>query len=304
MPDGREVVVKVQRPGIQESVEEDLALLGAMADWAAAHSTIGRAYNLPAMVDEFAFTLRSELDYVQEGRNCDRFRHNFADDPGIHIPFVCWDLSAARVLTLERVAGIKINDAAALDAAGISRRLVIENGARLLMRMIFEFGFFHADPHPGNFFVREDGSIALIDFGMVGHLNDALKDALLRSGLAVVRGDSARLADELYALGAAGAGAKRAGLKRDLDHLLERYRSGTLRELVLGEAANDILSVSLRHRLQLPGELVTLLRLSNIGEGLGTALDPDFRLVRFAAPYIEDFRHQRRSPKALVLRTT
>ena len=139
------------------------------------HSGVGQTYNLPALVDEFAFTLRNELDYGREGHNCDCFQHNFADDPGIHIPFVCWDLSTTRVLTLERVSGIKINDAAALDAAGISRQLVIENGARLLMRMIFEFGFFHADPHPGNFFVREDGSIALIDFGMVGNLNDALQ---------------------------------------------------------------------------------------------------------------------------------
>ena len=118
-----------------------------------------------------------------------------------------------------------------------------------------------------------------------------------------MRGDSTRLADELYHLGAA-TGAKRAALERDLDHFLERHRSGTLKDLSLGQTANEILSISLRQRLQLPGELVTLLRLVHIGEGLGTSLDPDFRLVRFAAPYMEDFRRQRRSPKALMLRTT
>jgi ubiquinone biosynthesis protein len=300
---GEEIVVKIQRPGIASVIEQDLEILARIADWAAAHSAIGRIYNLPGLADEFAYTLRNELDFQREGQNTDRFRKNFANDQGVHIPRVYWELTTQHVLALERVSGLKVTDVGQLEAAGINRHALAENVTRLYLRMIFEFGFFHADPHPGNLFVRPDNSIALIDFGMIGRLDDRLKDALLRMGQAVVRNDSARLADELYGLGAAGGGATRNTLERDLSHLLDRYAGGSLKELGSSQITAEVLSVAQRNQLQLPSELALLSRVWSITDGLGISLDPDFRLLEFAKPYLRHFYMERRSPQVLAGRT-
>lgn len=299
---GQPVIVKVQRPGVAEQVEQDLAILAGMAEWTEAHTAFGRGYNLSALVDEFAYTLRNELDYRREGQNADRFRRSFAGDPRAYIPRMYWDFTTGRVLTIERVGGIKIAEVSALDEAGIDRHTVAENAVELMLREVFEFGFFHADPHPGNFFVRPDGSIALIDFGMVGRLDDRLQEILLRIGLAVARQDARRLTDEFYMLGVAGGRAKRAVLQRDLDHFLGRYAGRPIKELAAAQVTNEVMAVALRHRLQLPSELVMLFRLVAMSESLGARLDPDFRLFEFALPYLQQFWLKRRSPKALALR--
>lgn len=299
---GRQVIVKVQRPGVIEQIDQDLEILSGMAEWAAAHSALGREYDLPALVDEFAYTLRNELDYHREGHNADRFRRNFRGDPGLYVPHVYWELTTSRVITIERVSGVKITDLAGLDAAGIDRHVVAENSIRLLLRQVFEFGFFHADPHAGNCFVRPDGSIAMIDFGMVGRLDERMQEALLRAGLAVARLDAERLTDELYEIGVARGHARRTALRRDLDHLLDRYASGSLREIAAAQVANDITTLAFRHKLQFPTELVMLLRVIAMSENTGLALDPGLKLVDFAAPYLKQFWLERRSPAAMVAR--
>lgn len=302
LKNGQAVIVKVQRPGVAEQVARDLEILSGMAEWAEAHTAFGRDYNLLALVDEFAYTLRNELDYRREGQNADRFRRNFAGDAGAYIPRVYWDYTTTRVLTLERVGGIKIADVSALEAAGIDRHALARNAVRLMLREAFEFGFFHADPHPGNFFVQPDGRIALIDFGMVGRLDERLQDALLRIGLALVQRDVVRLTDEFYALGVAGSGARRAILQRDLDHLLSRFEGRPIKEIAAAQVTREIMAIALRHRLQLPAELAMLLRTVSLSEGLGAQLDPDFRLFEFAAPYLQDFWMRRRSPGAITKR--
>ncbi|HEX7973644.1 MAG TPA: AarF/UbiB family protein, partial [Anaerolineales bacterium] len=203
LPTGQKVIVKVQRPGVAEKIKRDLEVLISIASWADANTAFGRQYNLTALVEEFAYTLQNELDYRREAHNADRFRRSFTGDEGVYIPKVFWEFTTDRILTLERVEGIKISEVEKLDGAGINRRKLAENAVRLMLREVFEFCFFHADPHPGNFFVRPDGSIALIDFGMVGSLDEPLQRTLLRIGLAVTRQDSGRLADEFYALGVA-----------------------------------------------------------------------------------------------------
>ncbi|MCL5025612.1 MAG: AarF/ABC1/UbiB kinase family protein [Chloroflexi bacterium] len=302
LKDGREVIVKVRRPGIEAQVEQDLEILRGVSEWAEANTPIGEYYNLADLVDEFAYTLRNELDYNLEGRNADRFRQNFADDEGIYVPHVHWRFTTSKVLTLERVGGIKVSDAEALDRAGIDRHGVAENSVRLMLLEVFEFGFFHADPHPGNFFVRPDGSIALIDFGMVGRVDKRMQEALLRIGLAAVRLDAEALADELYLLGVAGGRAKRLALQRDLSHLLGRYAEGSIKDLAASEATGEVMSIALHHKLQLPSELVMLFRVISVSESIGARLDPNFRLFAFATPYLRDFWQERRSPQATASR--
>ena len=183
--DGTEVVVKVRRPGVVEKIEEDLRILQSLAVRANHRWEIAEQYDVVALAQEFAQTLRAELDYVREARNAERFAENFADDPGVHVPRVFWETSTSRVLTLERLRGIKVSDVEALDAAGIGRKELAERAARITLDMIFEHGFFHADPHPGNFFVEPDGTLGIIDFGMVGTVDERTQDQLAQLLLAI-----------------------------------------------------------------------------------------------------------------------
>jgi ubiquinone biosynthesis protein len=172
--DGTAVVVKVRRPDVIPTIEQDLEILQNLAMEASRRWEAAADYNLTGLASEFARTLRSELDYLQEGRNAERFARNFASNPNVHIPEVFWPVTTSRVLTLERIIGIKVDDVAALDSAGINREELASRAAELAYAMIFEDGFFHADPHPGNLFIEAGGRIGLIDFGMVGEVDDRL----------------------------------------------------------------------------------------------------------------------------------
>jgi ubiquinone biosynthesis protein len=179
---------------------------------------------------------------------------------------------------------------------------VAENSVRLMLREIFEFGFFHADPHPGNFFVQPDGSIALIDFGMVRSLSERLQETLLRIGLAVAQKDTGALVEALFSLGVVGKRTRQAGLERDLDHLLGHYADKSIQDLAAAQVTSEVMKIVRRHRLQLPGDLLMLLRVVAMSELLGARLDPDFRLFEFATPYLRQFLLERRSPQAIARR--
>ena len=218
-------------PGVVDEVERDLAILAGMARWVRDHTEFGDDYDVVSLVEEFAFTIRNELDYVREGQNADRFRREFAGDHTMRVPFVFWDRTTTRVLTLERMSGIKISNLEALDHAGIPRRAVAENAVRFFLRQVLEMGLFHADAHPGNFFVQAGGRIALVDYGMVGRVSETVRMHLLRGGLAALHHDAEALAEELYALGVAGEKAEHRAFLRDLDHVLGRYAGATVSDV-------------------------------------------------------------------------
>jgi ubiquinone biosynthesis protein len=299
---GASVVVKVQRPGVADTVERDLDILAGIAGWIETHTVVGRDYEVTPIIEEFAYTIRNELDYRREGQNCDRLRRFFAGDAGIHVPYVYWDHTTARVLTLERMGGIKISDLAAIDRAGIPRRAIAENAVRIFLRQLLELGFFHADPHPGNFFVQPDASLAMVDFGMVGRLNETVQAHLLRAGLAAIQQDAETLAEELYALGVAGRHARRRAFQRDLDHIIGHYGGLSLRELSAAEVTGALTAIVYRHRLQLPSELALLLRVACMSEGVGLSLDPGFHYLEYASPLFRKRWEQRQSLRSTVER--
>jgi ubiquinone biosynthesis protein len=211
---------------------------------------------------------------------------------------VHWEHTTRRVLTLERVGGIKISDLEALDGLGIPRRAIAENAVRIFLREVLEFGFFHADPHPGNFFVQEDGAIAIVDFGMVGRVSEELQLRLLRAGLAAMNQDAEALAEELYAIGVAGRRAERSSFQRDLDHLIGRYGGYSIHELSASEVTAELIGVVQHHRLQLPAELALLLRVVTMSEGIGLRLDPDFHYLEYASPLFRRRWEQQNSLRA------
>ena len=296
LTDGTAVVVKVRRPGVVEQIEEDLDILQSMAAAASRRWELAERYDLVGLAEEFALTLRAELDYVREGRSAERFAANFAGDPMIHIPRVFWETSTAQVLTLERMQGVKIDDAAGLAAAGIDLHALAERAARVVLKMVFEDGFFHADPHPGNFFIEPEGRIGLIDFGMVGTVDGRTQEQLIGLLLAVTSQDSERLVDAFLELGVARQRVNRTVLSQDLGHLASRYYGRPLGEFALGPLLEESLAIVRRHHLHLPPNLALLLKTVAMSESLGVKLDPEFTLTRVLVPYAQRLMLERFSP--------
>jgi ubiquinone biosynthesis protein len=294
--DGTEVVVKVRRPGVVEQVEEDLEILQQLAATASRRWEIADQYDLIGLAQEFASSLRAELDYVREGHNAERFAHNFSGDTTVHLPRIFWATTTSRVLTLERIRGIKINDLVALDAAGIERSPLAERAARIILKMVFEDGFFHADPHPGNFFVEPGGRIGLIDFGMVGVVDERTQEHLVRLLLALTSQDADRLVDAFLELGVTSHHVDRALLREDLEHLVSRYYDQSLGAIALGPLLKETLALARRHHLRLPTNLALLLKTVMMNEGLGVQLDPDFRLTTILLPYAQRLMLRQYSP--------
>ena len=302
LADGTEVVVKVRRPGVVEQVEEDLEILQNLAARASRHWEAAADYDLVGLADEFAQTLRSELDYLREGRNAERFAANFAGDPDVHIPKVLWETTTSRVLTLERIRGVNVADRQALDAAGVDRRALAERATRVTAQMVFEHGFFHADPHPGNLFIEPDGRIGIIDFGMVGTIDDRLREQLGALLVALADQNPDRIAGAVLALGVARARVDRRRLRDDLGALVRQYAGRSVGELPLGRLIDEVLTIVRRHRLQLPREVALLLKMTVMSEGMAVRLDPEFRLGDVLAPYARQLVAHQFSPAALARR--
>ncbi len=277
--DGAEVVIKVRRPGVTALVADDLALIENMAAKTARRLPIAARYDLPALADQFGTTLRQELDYVAELANAAQFAANFTGDPTVRIPRAFKGLSTSRVLTLERLRGIKIDDLAGLDEAGIDRAELARHAAVVILQMVFRDGFFHADPHPGNFFIQPDGAIGLIDFGMVGKIDLATRQRLLTALVAIGTGDGGALVDALVSLGLAGRNVDRPKLSGDLSKLFHEQLARPIAEIALGELLGQVFGVVRHHHLVLPAQLALLLKTIVMWEGLGAQLDPSFRLL-------------------------
>jgi len=299
LPAGQEVVVKVQRPSIQDTIETDLEILFDLARLAQERTPLGQLYDLVEIAEDFAVTLRNELDYQREGRNADRFRHNFAGEKHLYIPQVYWDYTTTRVLVLERIYGIKIDHVAAIEAAGLDRHQIALNAARILIKEVLEDGFFHADPHPGNFVVMPGEVIGAMDFGMVGYLNRRMKEDLVRLFIASVEMDTDAVVDQLIRMGAVGEQLDRPRLRRDLERLITRYQGMPLRDIQANQVMSEVMPVAFRHRLHLPSDLWLLGKTLSMLEGVGRQLDPDFDVLTVAQPYVRQFVWEMSSPIAL-----
>ena len=273
-----------------------MEILKELAATASRHWEFADRYDLAGLVDEFSQTLRGELDYVREGHSAERFAANFASDRSIHIPRVFWGTTTSRVLTLERIRGVKINDLAGLDAQGTDPRWLAECATNVVLKMVCEDGFFHADPHPGNFFIEQSGAIGLIDFGMVGVLDERTQERLADLLISINHQDSDRLVDVLLDLGVTRKRIDRAGLRRDVEHLFSTYWGLPLSELKVTALLNDAFAVMRRHHLLLPSNLALLLKTVIMIEGLGVNLDPDFHLTAALAPYTERLVMREYSP--------
>jgi ubiquinone biosynthesis protein len=298
LPDGAEVVVKVQRPDIEATINVDLDILADVARLLQTRTPLGELYDLPGIVEEFAATLRAELDFYREGHNADRFRANFADEPYLYIPKVYWEYTTRRVLVMERIRGIKIDDIAALDAAGYDRYRIGLHAARMVIKEVLEDGFFHADPHPGNFFVMPGEVIGAMDFGMVGYLSRRTRTDLVCLYVAAIQLDEEAVVDQLVRMGVVGGAVDRIGLQHDIGRLLRKYAGLPLKAIRARDMVEEAMPIAFRHHLRLPSELWLLGKTLAMMEGVGLKLVPDFDMFAVSRPYVQRFMREMASPRA------
>lgn len=304
--DGEEVVVKVQRPRIELLVETDLAALRLAANWLKLYRPITRHADLDRLYEEFARTTRAELDFVAEGRNADRFASDFASDRGIYIADVFWEYTTRRVLTLENVASIKIDDLEAIDAAGISRAEVARRLSDTYLEQIFVHSFVHADPHPGNLFVhplvpdphaRGDAPrpfwLIFVDFGMVAIIPESMRGAMRDVAIAVGTRDARRLVQAYYDAGVLLPGADRQRIEKLHEVMFARFggvRMGQLSDVAMQQAQfvlREYSDLIYEMPFQFPTDVLFAMRAVAILSGMATTLDPHFDPWVATLPFAE-----------------
>lgn len=303
LPGGIDAVVKVQRPGVRAQVALDLRIAAQIAHLMEARLRIEErlGIDVPALVDEFAWTLRNELDYLREAKNAEVFQRNFAQNPHVRVPAICWEYTTTAIITMERMHGLRIDDVLALEAAGYFPARIAEQSARIVLQEVFQDGFFHADLHPGNLFVLAGGVIGAIDFGMVGTIDEAMRTNLLFLLLAIVGQDADQIARYLYRLGVVGgAQTNHALLLRDIRRLMAQYYGITLEDLDVTTLLNDLLALVRRHHLRLPPDLALLLKMLVMIEGLGRWLDPTFNVLAVAQPFGQEAIARLLAPERLL----
>ncbi len=295
LDDGTDVVVKVRRPGVTSEIAVDLALLRAVAA-VVARVSAARRFDPTGLAQEFGVTITAELDYHQEGCNAERIAADFRDESRVAVPAVIWPDTADGVLTETRIVGTKIDDVDAIVLAGLDRGAVARDFVDAYLTMVFVHRFFHADPHPGNVFVRPDGTIGFVDFGMVGAVDEATGRGLVTVLGALVAADATALAGALVDLGIADAAPARAGLERDLHRILERYGDVELRDLRLADVVADLMGVVRRRDLRLPSRIALLLKTVVMCEGVAARVDPSFRLIPRLVPFAARFTSESMPP--------
>jgi ubiquinone biosynthesis protein len=285
LADGAEVVIKVQRPNIQPTIATDLEILQALAP-AAQRTPEGQVHDFVAEADDFAYTLNNELDYRLEGRNADRFRANFAAETLLHVPRVYWEYTTPRVLVLERIRGVKIDDVAAVEKAGYDRHQVAENAARMVLKEVLEDGYFHADVHAGNFVVMPGEVIGVMDFGRMGTLKEKDRYDVVCFYVAVVSMDSDGIVDVLVRMGAVDYEVDRKGLARDIERVLHKYSSMSMGDIRIQELFDVTTPIINRYHLRLPSNFGLLLQTLGMMQGVALTLDPSFDVWAFSEQYV------------------
>src|SRR5690554_14084 len=302
LEDGSAVVLKVRRPGIRELVEADLRLLARVAEIIEAQAPDLRRYRPTGIVQQFASSLRAELDFAAECRNAERIAENFEGDERVAIPGIHWQWTCERLNVQDFMDGTHGGDMASVDALGLDRHELARRGAGIVLKMVLEDGLFHADPHPGNIFYLDDGRIGLIDFGMVGRVGERRRQQVAQLLHGMVTQDPEAVADILLDWTDGDADVEEGRLQTDVDALVDQYRGVPLKELRMGQMLLDVSAMLRRNRLTLPPDLALMIKAFLTLEGLGRRLDPDFDMASEAQPYLERALLQRYSPAALARR--
>ena len=300
LPDGNEVVVKIQRPGLPATVRVDMEIMTHLAALAEKHLTGGEIYQPALIVRELARSLERELDYNLEATNMERFAAQFAGDTAVYVPTVYRDLTTKRVLTMERVHGVKASEIDQLEKDGLDGRKIASRGFDQIMRQIFVYGFFHGDPHPGNILILPDNVICYLDFGMMGRVSRQDRDCFVDILAAIARRDEAKAAAALLRIATPEGGLDYRLLERELGEITEDYASRALKELDFASLLQQVMRMVVRHRLRVPPDLYLMAKALGSVEGLGRALDPEFNAMEHAIPFVRRIQFKRLDPRSIT----
>lgn len=294
---GEDVVIKMRRPGIVDVVESDISALMSLAELAERHVSGSELYDPVGVVREFARTIRREMDFLREAHTIEKFRENFAKTPWMYFPRVHWEQTSRAILTMEYVPGVKVSDRDKLFAQGLDGSLIARRGADAFLEMVLSHGFFHGDLHPGNVLILPDNVICLLDYGIVGRLDDGLKTFLTDILAAIVNRDMDEVVSLLLFAGDISDSLDIRALKRDLFNFIDGYYEIPLKEIEVGRMLMEFIEIITLYSIRIPPDLMLLAKSLVLIEGMGRALDPAFDMVEHLKPFILKEIRQKFSPR-------
>ena len=297
---GEEVVVKVLRPGIKETVKRDIEVMRVIARLLERYIPESRLYHPVDLVEEFAFTIMREMDFTIEAANAEKMRLNMRGLPWVIVPKIYWDLTTSSVLVMEHVEGVGLDQKELLEDKGIDRALVARRLVTAFLKQVLEDGFFHADPHPSNIMVGENGELIQIDFGMMGYLDKSMRRAVATLLFRIIRRDYDGIIKVFKHVGVMEEGLDERRFKLELMGLLEPYFSRTLEGMPLGKVVNQVMHLSLKYRIRFPPELYLLGRALVLVDSNLRYLHPEMNVIEVVTPFALKILRERRRPQKIV----
>ena len=301
--DGTRLAVKIRRPTAVRDVERDLALMLDLAELAVSKIKFLEVFDPVGLVQHFSRTIRREMNFRREGRTMQEFTRLFSQDATLYVPKVYDELTTEAVLTMEYVDGCRPDDTGAMASLPITAPQLAVNGAHIFMRMAFEFGIFHGDPHPGNLRVLPDGRIAFLDYGMVGTLGEEKREQLVDLFVSVAKPDVDRAVHLVQTIGKPSRPVDDLLLRADVQDFVETYYGVPLEQMKIGSMLSDFVDILANHGLRCPADLMLLIRAVVTLEGVGRSLDPHFNLAGELAPFVERLVKARYDPRRIMERT-
>ncbi len=305
--DGTEVIIKVQRPGIREKIETDIEILFTVARLIETHLPESRFVNPVGIVVEFQKSIHKELNFHDEGRNSNRFHRLFQGFEGVYIPRLYNEFTTEKLLVMERIRGVRIDDIEGITAMGLDRKRIAQTGVDAYLKSVLEDGFFHADPHPGNLLAMQDGSIGFMDFGMCGTVTDELKAILANIFLAFITRDFDLLVDQHVEMGFIPEDVDieeyRRDFKEDIADFMEPLHGVPLNEVDFGNYLGGVLRVIIKHKMKVAADLLLIHKAMLINQDIGTRLDPQFDIVSASKPYLDKLATSKMDPERIRKKT-
>jgi len=283
---GEEIAVKVQRPNLRPIITKDLYLMRWAATWLSPWLPLNLGHDLTLIVDEFGTKLFEEIDYMNEGRNAEKFAHNFRNNPQVKVPVIYWSYSSHRVLTLEWINGYKLTDTERIRQAGLNPEGMIQIGVTSGLQQLLEYGFFHADPHPGNLFAVDDGRMAYIDFGMMDQLEETTKETLVDALVHLVNKDYADLAEDFVSLGFLAPGTNISPIIPALEAVLGNAIGKNVGDFNFKTITDEFSELMYDYPFRVPAKFALIIRSLVTQEGIALSLNRNFKIVEVGYPYI------------------
>ena len=300
LKDGEMVAVKVQRPGIKKIIEVDLEIMLHLAMLVERNIKEIALYRPVKIIEEFARTLEKEIDYTIEATSMERFARHFLNDPTTYIPKVFRDMTTEHVLTMELVDGIKVSEIDRLEGAGLNRKTITVRGADFYLKQVFDFGFFHADPHPGNIFILPDNVICLLDFGMTGSVDRQTRENFVDLIDSVAHRHETKTTQVILKLTSWDDEPDIRQLERDVTDFMGRHLYKPLKNIEVGKLLNHLLELISRHRLMIAPDIFLMMKAMTTIEGVALVLDPDFDMIAQTGPFIRRIKLSRFHPERIA----